>query len=141
MVSVPIAPVLDVLDRVLPDNASSELRSLVAATWLVCHQYKEKLKAVSATAMTALTKELCITKQEIEREVTRIIKLSDGNDWFDAFDVVTFKNVQEVPKRRERISQIRMAATSIDYESPKFKRDYETWERNFLIKAQGKLDS
>lgn len=136
--TVSVATMLSALDHVLPHYKSSDLRALVAACWLVCHQTAEGLDVISSARLTTLGKELGVTKPEITREVEYLHRMSDGQDWFEAPSVPEFKVTTQRPTK---VTLVRMSSSAIDYESAKYTSEYLAWESSMITKLKRKLST
>lgn len=110
--NVPIAHVLELLDRLVESYQSTDARALVAAVYLLCLQASKHTKNVSGSVQASLMRDLGLTKNEIETEVEYVRGRSAGKDWFE-FSIVKKLDLNgQSAKKKQRITQTRMVCTS-----------------------------
>lgn len=156
---VPLANILSVLDQLIGEYTSSDVRALVAAVYLLCLQSVKKTKSVSGTVQGTLLRDLGLGKTDVEQAVAYVRQRSRDTDWFD-FSIVKqpdlANHVGGQARKRQRITQVRMVSLpdrvgdlctgsradcvqmqpAIDFKSVKYQTDFQEWKLDMI----GKLD-
>lgn len=110
--SVPIAMVLQVIDKLVEKRPGmTDTRAMVVAVFLLCFEAVSRGKGgVSASKQKALMLEYGLSKQDLEFEIDKIEKLSHGKGWFDLEIAKKLDVGAQIPKKKARITQVRMVS-------------------------------
>lgn len=109
--TIPIAHVLELLDRLVESYKTTDVRALVAAVYLLCLQASKHTKNVSGSVQTSLMRDLGLTKSEIETEIAYVREKSAGKDWFDFTSIKKLDLNGQPAKKKQRITQTRMVSS------------------------------